>query len=133
MMRSPLDRAALALGAGGVISDVFALGTSSNNNFVPVHGPALLVFPVLGAVAVAGGLTGRRALVVMAAVGYLVVAVVQLAQFGRSTNWLGGNGSTFALLAAWGAGLLIVGLTGREQAPEATADDAASPVRDGRR
>lgn len=131
-MRAPLDRAAVALGACGVLSDVFALSTSSNNNFVPVHGPALVVFPVLGAVAIVGGLTGRRALVVLAAVGYLAAAVVQLVQFGRSTNWLEGNGSTCALLAAWGVGLLLVGLTRREQAPESAAYSAVGEVGDGR-
>ena len=131
-MRTPLDRAAVALGAGGVLSDLFALSTSSNNNFVAVHGPALWVFPVLGAVAIAAGLTGRSSLAVLAAVGYLVAAVVQLVQFGRSTNWLEGNGSTFALLAAWGVGLLLVGLTRREQAPESTADIAAGKAGDGR-
>ena len=110
MTRDPYDRAAVALGAGGVASVVFALSTSSNNNFVAVHGFGLLVFPLLGAVALAGGLTGRRVLVLVAGGLYAAAALLQLVQFGRDPNWLGGNGSTFALLAAWGVGLLVVGL-----------------------
>ncbi|MGI9155386.1 MAG: Rv1678 family membrane protein [Marmoricola sp.] len=123
MTRSPLDRAALALGVGGVLSDVFWLSTSSNNNFVLVQGLALVVFPVLGAVGIAGGLSGRRTLVVAAGTGYVVAALIQLFQFGRSTNWLAGNGSTFVLFAAWGVGLLVVGCTAR---PDPPADDNAA-------
>jgi len=111
MNRDPLDKSAIVLGIGGLVCPVFTFVTSSNNNFVKVEGPALLVFPLLGLVALAGGFTGRRPLVVVAGVAYLLAAVVQLAQFGRDTNWLEGNGSTFALLMALGIGLVVVGLS----------------------
>ncbi len=104
---SPRDRAALALGLVGVVSPVFALTTSSNNNFVLVQNLALLVFPALGLVAIAGALTRRRALITTAGGGFALVALVQLFQLGRETNWLDGNGSTFAVLLALAVGLLV--------------------------
>ena len=107
---APAGRAVLALGAVGLLSPLFALTTSSNNNFVLVQGFGLVVLPLLGLVAVLGALAGQRAMVLLAAGGFVLAAAVQLAQFGRSTNWLGGNGSTFSLLMALGIGLLAVAL-----------------------
>ncbi|MGI8901196.1 MAG: Rv1678 family membrane protein [Nocardioides sp.] len=107
----PSGRTALALGAVGVIAPVFALSTGSNNNFVVVDGLGLVVFPVLGLVAVLGVVLDKRPVVVLAGAGFAVAALVQLVQFGRSTNWLGGNGSTFAMLMALGIGLLVTALT----------------------
>lgn len=120
MTRHPLDQAAAALGAAGIASLVFSLATSSNNNFVKVQGAALVVFPVLGACALVGGLMGLRILVRLAGAAYLAAAILQLAQFGRSTNWLDGLGSTYALLLALGIGLLVVGF-----APRADGDVSA--------
>ncbi len=113
MTRHPLDQAATTLGVVGVASLVFALSTSSNNNFVAMQGAALIVFPVLGMCAVVGGITGRRILVQLAGAAYIAAAILQLVQFGRSTNWIDGSGSTFALLLALGIGLLVVGLAPR--------------------
>ncbi len=113
MTRHPLDRAVIALGVAGVVSPGFALTTSSNNNFVLVQGLGLLVFPVLGAVAVIGGAMGQRGIGLAAGAAYVASALIQLAQFGRSTNWIDGNGSTFALLLSLGIGLLVVGLAPR--------------------
>lgn len=106
-----LGRAALALGVAGVISPVFALSTSSNNNFVLVQNAGLVVLPVLGVVAVLGVAMARRLLVILAGAGFAGAALLQLIQFGRATNWLDGDGSTFSLLMALGIGLLTVGLT----------------------
>lgn len=113
MTRHPLDQAATTLGVAGVASLVFSLSTSSNNSFVPMQGAALIVFPVLGICAVVGGFTGRRILVRLAGAAYIAAAILQLVQFGRSTNWIDGSGSTFALLLALGIGLLVVGLAPR--------------------
>ncbi len=107
----PSGRAALALGVVGVISPAFALTTSSNNNFVLVQGLGLVVFPVLGLVAVLGVALAKRLIVILAGAGFALAALVQLAQFGRSPNWLDGNGSTFSLLMALGIGLLAAALT----------------------
>jgi len=92
--RDRFDRAAIALGGGAVLSLVFALTTSSNNNLVKVQGFALVIFPLFGLVAILGGATGRRPVVVIAGVLFVSSAVLQLVQFGRSTNWIAGNGST---------------------------------------
>jgi hypothetical protein len=113
MTRHPLDRAAMVLGVVGVVSIGFALTTSSNNNFVLVQGLGLILFPVLGAGAVIGGALGQRSIVLAAGAAYVASALIQLAQFGRPTNWIGGNGSTFALLLSLGIGLLVVGLAPR--------------------
>jgi len=43
-----------------------------------------------------------------------VARVLLLVQIGGSTNWLNGNGSTFALLLSLAVGLLVVGLSSRE-------------------
>jgi len=114
MTRHPLDQAATTLGVAGVASLVFSATTSSNNNFVTMQGAGLIVFPVLGLCAVVGGITGRRILVRLAGAGYGAAAILQLAQFGRSTNWIDGSGSTFALLLALAIGLLVVGFAPRE-------------------
>ena len=107
----PSGRAALALGVVGVISPAFALTTSSNNNFVLVQGLGLVVFPVLGLVAVLGVALAKRLIVILAGAGFALAALVQLTQLGRSPNWLDGNGSTFSLLMALGIGLLATALT----------------------
>lgn len=114
MTSNPFDRAALTLGAVGVVSPVFALSTSPNNNFVLVRDASLVVLVILGACAVIGGATALRPLVLVAGAGYAVATVLQLVQFGRSTNWLNGNGSTFALLLGLAVGLLVVRLSSRE-------------------
>lgn len=108
---SGFDRGAVALGLLGVVSPVFSLlDRSAKTNFVAVHGPGEWVLVVVGLVAVLGGFTQRSAPVVAAGGLFAVAAVVQLVQFGRGTNWLDGNGSTFSLMFALALGLLVVGL-----------------------
>ncbi len=108
MITDPFDRAAMTLGLAGVASPLFALSTSSNNNFVLIQGAGLFVVAVIGACAVLGAVMGIRVLVLAAGVLYLVAALLQLAQFGRSTNWLDGGGSLFALMLGLGIGLLAL-------------------------
>ena len=116
MSDDPLDRAALVLGLAGLAGTLFALTSdlSANYDLVLVADAAVVVIPTLGLVAVLGGALGRRVLVVVAGVGYGASALLQLGQFGRDTNWLAGDGSTVALLAALGIGLLAVGLPPRD-------------------
>ena len=103
-----IGRAALALGAFGVLSPVFALTTSSNNNFVLMKPAAIFVLPVLGLLTIVGVLLENRIVIMTAGAGFAVAALLQLVQFGHATNWLGGNGSTFSLLLALGVGLLTL-------------------------
>lgn len=114
-----LDRAALALGLAALFSSLFWLSTGGPEpiNLVHVRGVALVVILVLGAIAVLGALLHRRAIVIVAGAGFVVAAVLQLLQFGRETNWLGGDGSTLALMGGLGLGLLAVGLAAREASP----------------
>jgi hypothetical protein len=117
VITNPLDRAALALGGAGVVSPLFAFSTSSNNNFVLVQGVSVFLLPALGICAAIGALfSGKRVIVLVAGSGFGLAALLQLAQFGRSTNWLDGGGSTFALMLGLGIGLLMLALAPREQA-----------------
>ena len=115
MTENPFDRAALLLGAVAVLSPVFALSTSSNNNFVTVRNGGLVVLLVLGALALAGGWLSRPPLVLAAGAGFGLAALLQLLQLGRATNWLDGSGSTFSLLLALAVGLLVVGIAARAE------------------
>jgi len=117
-------RAAALLGAVGLLSPVFALTTSSNNNFVTVQNGGLVVLVVLGALAVLGGRTGRMPLVLAAGLGFAAAALLQLLQLGRSTNWFDGSGSTFSLLLALAVGLVTVGVVGRRPEGGTTPPDS---------
>ena len=127
---TPGRRAVLALGAVALASPLFALSTSSNNNFVLVRGVGLVVLPLLGFLAVLGAAASRAPIVLLAGAGFLLAAVLQLAQFGRSPNWLGGNGSTFSLLLALGIGLIVAA---RTPVPPPCDDEHQSPTREGSR
>jgi len=112
---APFDRAAVVLGAGALVGALFALTTGGPEpvNLIHVRRVGLLVLIVLGALAVVGGLLRRVLLVIAAGTGLVLAAVLQLLQVGRSPNWLGGDGSTLALMGGLGLGLLAVGLTNR--------------------
>ena len=127
---TPGGRAVLALGAVALASPLFALATSSNNNFVLMRGLGLVVLPLLGLVAVLGAMASRAPIVLLAGAGFLLAAVLQLAQFGRSPNWLGGNGSTFSLLMALGIGLIVAA---RAPVPPPYDDEGQPPTREGTR
>lgn len=115
---SPRDQAALALGLLALISPVFALTTSSNNNFVKMEGISILLFPLVGLLAIAGALTARAVLATAAGAIFGLMALLQLAQFGRDTNWLGGSGNTFSLLLALSVGLLLTSRFAPTQSPQ---------------
>lgn len=119
-MRSQLDRAAIALGVAGVVSPLYAVATS----FARIQGAALAVIPALGICAIVGGLLSRW-VVVAAGAAFAALAVLQLAQLGRTTNWLDGDASTFAIVLALAAGLLAVGLASRTNAAPVKAGAGA--------
>lgn len=93
----------------------FALSTGGPPavDIVRVHGGGLGALLVLGIPAVLGGVLHPRLLVIVAGAGFVLAAVIQLLQVGRSTNWLSGDGSTLALMGEVGIGLLTVGLAPR--------------------
>lgn len=80
-----------------------------------VDGPLLtfnqtgaLVTAALGAVGLVGALTRVRLLVWAAAGGFAIVALQVLAQYGRSANVLGANGSNLSFALVEGVGLLAL-------------------------
>ncbi len=115
---SPRDQAALVLGLLALISPVFALTTSSNNNFVKMEGISILLFPLIGLLAIVGALTSRAVLATAAGALFALMALVQLAQFGRDPNWLGGSGNTFSLLLALSLGLMLTSRFAPTHSPE---------------
>jgi hypothetical protein len=120
MMANRYDRAALALGFGALASSLFALepGSGGKADFVEIRGAGLVVILLLGACAVVGGVVGNRVLVIISGAGFAVAAAIQLVQFGRPTNWLAGDGSTFALLLGLAVGLVAVGTARWEQSSQ---------------
>lgn len=108
MSAHPLDRATTVLGIAGVVAVVFWPLNGDPWEFVKIGPAAAVVTVILGGVAVAGGRLGRSALALAAGAGFVLAALLQLAQFGRGTNWVGGNGSTFSYFLGLGVGLLAV-------------------------
>src|SRR5262249_39812578 len=86
---------------------------------------------VLGAVAAAGGWYGRRMLVAIAGIGYLLAAVAQAALIGRHGDPLGGDGSTVSFWLGLGVRLLALAATGRPAQPPAGWGGAPGGMRSG--
>ncbi|MET3721932.1 MULTISPECIES: hypothetical protein [unclassified Arthrobacter] len=116
------DRATVVLGAAALLGSLFAFSTGGPAplDLIDVRGAGLIVIVALGVIAVLGGVLGLRVLVIVAGAGFVAAAMIQLLQAGQAVNWLGGNGSTLALMGGLGFGLLAVGLTRR---PLTTATD----------
>ena len=105
---SSMRRGAFALGALRVGSPLFALGRPRFTDFLTMQPAAIIVVPVLGLVVLVGAATGLRLLVFLTGLGFGLSALLQLTQFGRSPNWLGGDGTTFSLLLALAVGSIAV-------------------------
>ena len=119
-----MRRGAFALGALAVGSPLFALGRPRFTDFVTMQGAAIIVVPLLGLVVLAGAATGLRLLVFVAGLGFGLSALLQLTQFGRSPNWLGGDGKTLSLLLCLAVGLIAVSaIPPTAYPPEHTDDD----------
>lgn len=108
------SRAALGLSAAAAAATLFTLAPSSDAvRFVNVPLP---VVPVLLAIAVLGllGARSRRPLFFAGAAGIgMAAACLQLVELVVGTDWLGGNGSTSAFLAALGIGFGALWYVGR--------------------
>ncbi len=104
-----LQRVGYGLSAAAAVSIVLILAPSNDAVQIAKVGPlAAVVLLVVAVVGVLGARTGQPALY-LAAGGLAVAAgLLQLVQFGRSTNWLDGNGSTASLLAGLGVGFLAL-------------------------
>ena len=120
---SSMRRGAFALGALAVVSPLFALGRPRFTDFVTMQVAAIIVVPVLGLVVLVGAATGLRLLVFIAGLGFGLSALLQLTQFGRSPNWLGGDGKTFSLLLGLAVGLTAVSAIPPTAYPTEHTDD----------
>ena len=100
-----LQPAGYGLSAAAAVSILFLLAPSNDAvrliQIGAVAAVILLIVAVLGALSAR---TGKAALYLATGLLALAAAVLQLIQFGRDTNWIGGNGSTVAWLAGLGIG-----------------------------
>jgi hypothetical protein len=109
--RRRLDRAAVVLGVGAAASPLLGIAGQPPLKLIAFGIGAALVALLLGALAVAGGLLSKRALVVLAGAGFAAAAVLLVVtQSLGISNALGGDGSTFGVFLAFAVGLLAVGL-----------------------
>jgi xanthosine utilization system XapX-like protein len=115
MIAAPMHRATLVLGLTSLASCVFALtaGLGETFNLIHVRGASVAVLVVLGILATIAGARRIPALGLIAGVGFLGCAVLQLFQLAQPFNLLGGDGSTMALFGGLGIGLVSVWLVGR--------------------
>lgn len=114
-----LDRAAVALGVGGLLTFVFAFSGGAHRpyDFLQIQGVGLIVILALSALGLLGGLLRNRVLVLVSGAAFTAAAILQLVQAGREPNWIEGDGSTLSVLLALAIGLLAVGLAPRQTSP----------------
>jgi peptidoglycan/LPS O-acetylase OafA/YrhL len=110
----PLDKAALALGLASIASVVFTWKDLGDFRFMTVGGASIAVALAVGALAVLGALIGRRSVEALAGLLFAAAAAVQLTAASLGEQWLGANLSTMAFWLGLAIGLLLVGLTGRD-------------------
>lgn len=116
-----LDRAALVLGLASIASLVFVIEGLDEFRFMTISGPAIAVALVLGALAVAAGLTGFRVLALLAGLGFAAAALLQLIATANRSDWLGANLSAMSFWLGLAIGLLLIGA-----APKTTPRRTAS-------
>lgn len=115
-----LRRAGHALALATAVGGLFTVAPSTDALlFVAVTLPVVPVLLVMAVLDLLAARSGRPMLYAVAAVVGLLAAVVQLVQAGRDPNWLGGNGSTAAFLAAMGVGALGLWSAGRQEPADA--------------
>ncbi|RZU31139.1 Rv1678 family membrane protein [Blastococcus saxobsidens] len=94
-------RGGYATSAAAAVATLFVFAPRTDAiRFVAVTGPVVVVLLVIAALGALASRTGRPALFAAVAGVALAASLLQLAQFGRDPNWLGGNGSTASFLGA---------------------------------
>ena len=115
-----IHRSGYGLSGAAAMAALFVFAPSTDAvRFVAVSGTVVGILVVIAALGVVGARTGRPLLFAVAAAIGTGASVLQLLQFGRSTNWLSGNGSTAAFLAALGIGFSALWYAGRRSAAPA--------------
>ncbi len=114
-MLPTLHRASLALGAAAVASCLFALtaGLGETFNLINVRGFSIVALVVLGILAIVAGARKLPVLGLIAGLGFLACAILQLLQLAQPVNLLSGDASTVSLFGGLGIGLASVWLAGR--------------------
>lgn len=115
MRRTSAEKAAIVMGAAALISPIFYFSTRGPQpiDLLFIRGLSVVVLPILGLVAIAGGLLRKNEVILAAGAAFVAAAFLQLARAGRDTNWLGGNGSTLSFMGGLGLGLLAVAISAR--------------------
>jgi hypothetical protein len=117
-----LDRAALVLGLASIASLVFVIEGLDEFRFMTISGPAIAVALVLGALAVAAGLTGRRVLALLAGLGFAAAALLELIATANRSDWVGADLSAMSFWLGLAVGLLLIG-TAPKTTPKRTASE----------
>lgn len=107
--------ATIVVGAAAIVSLIFVIAgpLGAPFNLIHVRGGSVAVLAVLGVVAILGGVLNRPILGLIAGIGFVAAALLQLFQLGQSINFLAGDASTVALFGGLGIGLASVWLANR--------------------
>lgn len=109
-----VQRAALVLSGAAAAATMFVLAPRNDAvRFIAVEPPVIGVLLVVALLGLLGARAGQPTWSALAGGIAVLAALLQLGQFGRDTNWLGGNGSTAAFLAALGIGFWALWYAGR--------------------
>ncbi len=100
-----------ATAAAGTVFAVLPAGDATRIVAVPTAVVVLLL--VIAAIGAVGTVVQQPVAYPVAAAVALLAALLQFAQFGRDTNWLGGNGSTSSFLTALALGFGGLWFAGR--------------------
>ena len=102
---SRVRQAGYGLSAAAAVSILFLLAPSNDAvRLIQIGAVAAVILLILAVLGALSARTGKAALYLATGLLALAAAVLQLIQFGRDTNWIGGNGSTIAWLAGLGIG-----------------------------
>jgi len=136
-MEGPRWRAAAIVSSVALIAAVAGFIAALGDPFTNPKGSLLgkllhfnqlgaLITAALALVALAGAMTRRRPLLLLAGSGFAFIAVLTIVQTGRDPNWLGGRGNTLSLFLACAVGLIMLALVPSESRGGVQEDDLST-------
>ncbi len=131
MTAPPVVRGGYALSTAAAVATLFVFTPRTDAiRFVTVTLPVVVVLLVIAAAGALAARSGRAVLFLAVAAVALLSALLQLAQFGRDPNWLGGVGSTASFLGALGLGFAGLWLVARAESrgKDRNGDQPAKPL-----